>query len=266
MGEGTPAGDGGTGLTDPDGGGMEGRGSRTGTTAEKGGRRSRIRTAGVGRRAGKPTAPQPGRTPAPSLPQVRGVPGGEGPAAHAATPATTPGRIQVGGRPAAPAAQAGAEGGSVAGVRRLGVPFRDCAPGSRPPGQHPSPQRRLPARRCRLPHGSPGLFLLLPPLRLSGLASRARKGWPRQPRFPCSSDGGCGGRGGDLARHWRRGRQRPRRRRRHLGNRRTPRPWRRKPGRRGGAGLRAGQPIGGVGGTRPPGNRVCAAAPNGVVC
>lgn len=102
-------------------------------------------------------------SPPPGQPAVRRRPGarGQGPVAHTAYPARIPGRIQVGGRPAAPAAQAGNEERSVAGVRRLGAPspFHGRAPGARPPSQHLSAPRRLSARRWRLRHGSLGLVL-----------------------------------------------------------------------------------------------------------
>lgn len=76
------------------------------------------------------------------------------PSSNTATQATTAGRIQVGARSVTPAAQARAEGGFDVGVRGFSAQSWDRAPGSRPPGQHPSPQRRLPASAQSLPHGS----------------------------------------------------------------------------------------------------------------
>ena len=76
------------------------------------------------------------------------------PTSNTATQTTTAGRIQVGARSVTPAAQARAEGGFDVGVRGFSAQSGDRAPGSRPPGQHPSPQRRLPASPESLPHGS----------------------------------------------------------------------------------------------------------------
>lgn len=164
-----------------------------------------------------------------------------GPASNIATPAATAGRIQVSARSVTPVAQPRAEGGSDAGVRGFSALSRDRAPGSGPPGHHPSftlashlglsPQP--PSWQLRLPPPPP-----LPALRLSGPASLRREGWPRQLRFPHSGALGCGGDGscssGDLAWQWQRWRPRPQRLR-HVDSQPTPRPSRRLPGCGGGA-------------------------------
>lgn len=152
------------------------------------------------------------------------------------------GRIQVSGRSATPGALSRAEGRSATGVGRVSAQSGDGAPGSRPPGQHPSPQRRLLAGPERLlPHGSSVL---------SGPASPAPAAWSRQPRVPRCGASDCGGDGGcdceDGARRKQRWRRHPSLR--HLGNQPTPRPSRLKPGRSGGAGAALEEPIGGASG------------------
>lgn len=86
-----------------------------------------------------------------------------------------------------PAALPWVEGGSVEVVRWFSAQFPDRAPGSGPPRQHPSLQRRLSVRPQRLPHGSSGFLLLLLGPSLYSVSQAPRHGLRRVGRDSPSS-------------------------------------------------------------------------------